>query len=354
MRSLLHLPGRVRRRVSAHRSEALIMAAFMITVGLIAQATAASGWLPRVLGDGPAAGVTADVFLAFALCWVPLFIIDFRRCNRETALRAEVQAELEREAAAKRAQAEELEAIRAATEEVIEAGGPRIVYQPIVDMRHNAVVAYEALSRFDDSVSPDVWFKNAARVNLGAELELAAVGAAIVGFQPRSEGAYLSVNVSPTTLCDPRLFELVSATSPQRIVLELTEHLAVDDYCQYRAAVAHLRGLGVRLAVDDAGAGYASFRHIVDLHPDIIKIDGSLVQGAHLDSSRRSLIMAFVTFAADLGATLVAEGVELDAEADALRAWGVGFGQGWLFGKPGPLAVPDTAPARRLRTSLSA
>lgn len=347
MGRIAEVPGRVRRRVSAHRSEALVMAAFMIVVAALAQATAASGWLPHLLGHGPAAGLTADVFSAFALCWIPLFIIDYRRCNRETALRTKVQAELDREAAAKRALDAELSEIRSATQRVIDAGGPRILYQPIVDMQRNAVVGYEALSRFDDGVAPDVWFANAARVDLSVELELAAVRAAIAGFERLARDTYLSVNVSPDALCDPRLFDLVSSGVPGRIVLELTEHLAVDDYAQYRATVARLRAVGVRLAVDDAGAGYASFRHIVDLNPDVIKIDGSLVHGAHLDAPRRSLIIAFVTFAADLGATLVAECVEVEAEATALQTWGVRFGQGWLFGKPGPLPVPQIATAHR-------
>jgi len=349
MERLTSVWGRVRRRVWNHRFEALAMVTFMVEVAAAGAATGASAWLGRFLGGAHAAGLPADVFLAFAACWIPLCVIDYRRCNRETALRCRVEAELEREAAANRAREEEFVAVRLAVEDVLACGGPRIVYQPIVEMATGAVVGYEALSRFADGVVPSEWFARAARVGLGEELELAAVRSALVAIEALTPDVYLSINVSPQTLCSPRLLQELHASSPRRIVLELTEHSAVEDYCEYRAAIARLRREGVRLAVDDAGAGYASFRHIVDLNPDIIKIDGSLVQGAHLDPSRRSLMIAFVSFASDLGASLVAECVEVEPEAEALRGWGVGFGQGWLFGRPAELSAERSVPVSTRR-----
>ena len=326
---------RAARRVWMHRYEALTMAGFMVTAGVLADVTGASRWVGDRVGSAEA-GVAADVFLAFAVCWVPLSVIDYRRCSREMALRAQVEAELEREAAATRARHEEHLAIRSAVTEVLDHGGPRIVYQPIVEIASGAVVGYEALSRFDD-VPPDEWFSRAAHVDLGVELELAAARAALLGADGLPADAYLAINVSPRTLCDPRLLELLAGARPGAITFELTEHIAVDDYREYRASIARVRSHGGRVAVDDAGAGYASFRHIVDLQPDIIKVDGSLVHGVHLDPPRRSLMIAFVTFAADLGADLVAECVEELAEAEALASWGVGYGQGWYFGRPQPL-----------------
>jgi EAL domain-containing protein (putative c-di-GMP-specific phosphodiesterase class I) len=312
------------------------MCVFLAAAGALSDVTGVDRWVGRVIGGGQEAGVSADVFAALAVCWIPLCVIDYRRCNREIALRAQVEAELEREAAASRARLDELGAPRVAATGVLDRGGPRIVYQPIVEMATGAIVGYEALSRFDDGTPPDRWFAHASRVDLGVELELAAAAAALDGCEALPADAYLSINVGPRTLCDPRLLELVTTSVPARVVLELTEHLAVDDYREYRASVAQMRAHGVRVAVDDAGAGYASFRHIVDVKPDIIKVDGSLVHGVHLDPSRRSLMIAFVTFAADLGASLVAECVELGAEAEALGGWGVGFGQGWFFGRPKP------------------
>ena len=314
------------------------MLAFVVGVAVVTSLTGTTSRVGHFLRAG---GVPADVFIGLAVCWIPLMVIDTRRCTREMLLRSRVEADLMREATATRARAQELAEIRAAAEGVLAAGGPRIVYQPIVEMSSGVVVGYEALSRFDDGIAPDVWFERAARVGMGADLELAAVQTALAGLAMLPVGAYLSINAGPALLCDPRLREVLASTSPDRIVLELTEHIAVDDYRDYRDAIGGLRRLGLRLAVDDAGAGYSSFRHVVDLTPDIIKIDGSLVHGAHLDPSRRSLIIALVSFAADLGATLIAECVEVEAEAEALRGWGIQIAQGWHFGRPAPMPAGE-------------
>src|SRR5581483_11840265 len=171
----------------------------------------------------------------------------------------------------------------------------------------------------------------------GTDLELSAMRRAFDDLDRLPEDAYLSVNVSPDTLADTRLLNLIRRAPPGRVVLELTEHCAVADYEPCRAAMKTLRDYGVQLAIDDAGAGYASLRHIIDLAPDIIKVDRSLVKGIDVDPARRSLFVALVTFARDLGASLVAEGVEHAAEADQLSRWGVRLAQGWHFGRPQPL-----------------
>lgn len=332
------------------------MLAFLIAMTGLAALAGVAPRVGRVLAGGFGAGVPGALLVAAATLWVPLGIIDARRCTRETNLRAQVEADLERHGYLTRLNELELASMRTDVERSLASGGPAIVYQPIVDMASGAVVGYEALSRFPDERPPDQWFERAARVGLGVELELAVVRWALEGLPSLPTTAYLSVNISPATLCDPRLYDAIGVDSAGRVVVELTEHVPLDDYCQYREAMLRLRMIGVRLAIDDAGSGYSSFRHIVDLKPDIIKIDGSLVHGVHLDPSRRSLMIAFVSFANDLGATLVAECVEVSEEAEVLRKWGVRYGQGWHYGRPQLLAAmqeSDPADGRRAEAEPS-
>ncbi|HET6916800.1 MAG TPA: EAL domain-containing protein [Acidimicrobiales bacterium] len=330
------LVARAARRVANHRGEAAVVSVFMVAVGVGGVLTGATSALTRVMSDG---AVAAGVFIAFATVWLPIAVIDFRRCTRETALRVKVEADLERHSFAARAKATREAQVRSRCEDVFNDGGPRIVYQPIVDVATREVVGYEALSRFDDGMPPDQWFAQASAVGLGVDLELSAVSNALECLPYLPETAYLSVNVSPDALYDPRLQSLVAGVSPGRVVVELTEHMPLADYSRCRGMVSSLRDAGARLAVDDAGAGYSSLRHIVDLGPDIIKLDQSLVRSVHLAPARRSVMSAFVSFARDLQATLVAEGVEELDEEHILRQWGLGFAQGWLYGRPVGLDV---------------
>src|SRR6202023_1062461 len=125
----------------------------------------------------------------------------------------------------------ELASMRTDVERSLTSGGPSIVYQPIVDMATAAIVGYEALSRFADNRPPDQWFERAARVGLGVELELEVVRGALEGLPRLPDTAYLSVNISPATLCDPRLYDAIGTVSSGRVVVELTEHVPLDDYC---------------------------------------------------------------------------------------------------------------------------
>ena len=330
---------RAARRVHAHRGEAAAFFGFVVVGAVLARV---SGVVPPVfdwLSRARDAGIPGAVVLALTMAWVPLMIIDMKRCTRETALRKHVQADLDTRKQAEQAALDEIENVRARVAEVLSAGGPEIVYQPIVDIATQEVLGLEALSRFADGECPAGWFNSAATVGLGTDLELSAVRRALAGLEHMPEHVYLAVNVSPDTLADDRLAEVLRTVPSGRVVVELTEHCAVADYGPCRSAMEKLRVHGVRLAIDDAGAGYASLRHIIDLAPDIIKVDRSLVKGIDADSARRSLFVALVTFAGDLGATLVAEGVETAAEAEQLSRWGVGMGQGWHFGRPEPLAT---------------
>lgn len=170
------------------------------------------------------------------------------------------------------------------------------------------------------------------------ELEMAVIEKAIEVLPDLPGGAYLSLNLSPATLQRGQLEALLESVGPSRIVLEITEHDAIDDYEQFAAVLAPLRQKGLALAVDDAGAGYASFRHILKLKPDIIKLDVSLTQNIDTDPGRRALAVALIQFAAETGSKIVAEGVETEGNLDMLRRLRVNKVQGYLLGRPMPFA----------------
>ncbi|KFI06518.1 EAL domain-containing protein [Massilia sp. BSC265] len=214
-----------------------------------------------------------------------------------------------------------------------------IACQPIVDLSSGGVLGYEALSRFPAPAScPAGWFEDAHRVDKGTELELLAIELALSGLARLPPQAYLSLNVSPCTILSGALASRLGAAPLDRLVLELTEHAPVEEYPAIAGALAGLRRSGLRLAIDDAGSGYASFRHILQLRPDIIKLDQSLVQGIDGDPGRRALAAALTGFARDTGSDVVAEGIETDAELAVLRGLGIKAGQGYLLGRPAPLA----------------
>lgn len=233
------------------------------------------------------------------------------------------------------------ETIRAGVADVLSEGGPRVVLQPIVDIVTDSVCGYEALARFDAGCprSPARWFADATEVGLGPELELAAVGRAMDLLPQLPPGAHLAVNVSPETLLRPGLERLIPVDEGHRIVLELTEHQPVEDYAPVLRALAPLRDRGVRLAVDDTGAGFASLRHILALQPDVIKLDLTLVRDIDVDPARRALAAALVSFALETGLRVVAEGVETAAELAALRGLGVRCAQGFYLGEPSEVPV---------------
>jgi EAL domain-containing protein (putative c-di-GMP-specific phosphodiesterase class I)/ActR/RegA family two-component response regulator len=219
----------------------------------------------------------------------------------------------------------------------LDDGHPTAVFQPVVRLLDGEVVGVEALARFDTGLteSPLSWFEEAESVDLRVELELAAVRAALAAANELADELWVSLNVSPrTALSTERLLHALSPIRLDRLVVEITEQAEVEDYDELNVALRRLRGEGVRIAVDDAGAGYASLRHILRLEPDMIKLDKSLVRDVHRDRARRALATALITFAAEIGATIIAEGIETAAELDALRRLGVTFGQGYHLARP--------------------
>jgi EAL domain-containing protein (putative c-di-GMP-specific phosphodiesterase class I) len=221
---------------------------------------------------------------------------------------------------------------RTALQAVIDASAFTPFFQPIVDLWDGSVVGHEALTRFRDGRPPNIVFDTAARAGLGIELETACLQASIEASHNLPPGGYLSLNASPELVLSGQLGPVL-ATVARPVVLEITEHVEIDDYAGLRRELKRL-GSSVRLAVDDAGAGYASFRHILELAPDFVKIDLDLVRGVDAEPARQALIAGMGYFAVKRKLRLVAEGIETRKELDALQALAVPYGQGYLLGRP--------------------
>lgn len=220
---------------------------------------------------------------------------------------------------------------------LLDSDGLETVFQPVVDLATMSVVAYEALSRFPDAVQPDRWFARASSVGMGIRLELAAIRHAVALLDVLPTDILLLVNVSAATLCCEPLQDLLDDVDVSRLVLELTEQTGIPDDDLLAAIVTGLRRRGAQVAVDDAGSGYAGLQRILRLSPDVIKLDRELVHGVDADEAKQALVAALTWFADQTGASLVAEGIEAEAEADMLRRLGVQLGQGFHLGAPGPL-----------------
>lgn len=176
-------------------------------------------------------------------------------------------------------------------------------------------------------------FADAARVGFGAELEAATLAAAFREAAQLPPGAWLSLNVSPMMLAECDVLAALLSERTRPVVVEITEHDIIADYAPLHAAMRRL-GPNVRLAVVDAGAGIANFGHLVELRPDILKIDAGLVRGVNADVSRQALIVGFVHFAAVSGALVLAEGIETAAEQQTVQRLGVTLGQGYHLARP--------------------
>ena len=222
---------------------------------------------------------------------------------------------------------------------VLDGGHLEVVLQPVVDLQNQSLSGAEALARFrvEPIRPPDVWFAEARRVKLGLELQLEAIRRAFRAAAVLPSHAFVAVNVDAEALSSEELAAMLKHVS-RPVVLELTEHVEVNDYPGLRRVLARLRDGGARLAIDDTGAGYSSFAHIVKLAPEFIKLDIELVRGVDLDPVRRSLVTAVVAFAAETGAKVVAEGIETAAELEVLRRLPVDHGQGYLLARPMPPA----------------
>jgi EAL domain-containing protein (putative c-di-GMP-specific phosphodiesterase class I) len=224
--------------------------------------------------------------------------------------------------------------------EVIAGEHLEMNFQPIHRLDGGRPVGVEALARFPDRLerSPDRWFAEAAAVGLGSELELLALRLAIRALPHIPGDLYLAVNLSPATLLEADVAGMIASVAAGRLVIEVTEHASVADYGALCRALDRLKS-HARIAIDDVGAGYSGLRSILDLKPDILKLDISLTRDVDSDAARAALAQAMVAFAGGIGCRIVAEGIETKSEMEALARLGIGYGQGYYFSRPMPVAA---------------
>ncbi|HEX2830429.1 MAG TPA: EAL domain-containing protein [Burkholderiales bacterium] len=213
------------------------------------------------------------------------------------------------------------------------------LYQPVYDIKRAAVVGFEALARFAGTPprGPGEWFADAARVGMDVALEAKLIAKAMESFQRLPDAVYIGFNVSPNIIVNGQLERAFANAPLERIVLEINEHPTIRQYDEMAKVLAPLREHGLRISVDEAGGGIESFRHILQLKPDIIKLHMSLVRGIHTDHARSTLASALIQFGKEHRCDLVAEGIETAAELSKLKAMGVAKMQGYLLGRPGTL-----------------
>ncbi len=224
-----------------------------------------------------------------------------------------------------------------AIQRIIDRGGPAMVFQPIVELATGSTVGVEALARFgtEPRRGPDQWFADAIQADVAPALELSAIEAAMKHAPDLDPSFTIAVNVSPNTMLTREFGALAQSLPLSRMSFEVTEHQPIDNYEALNAVVEELRTGGALLAVDDAGAGFASLRHILKLNPDVIKLDIALTRDISVDPVKRALASALVTFAAEIGAAITAEGIETQAELTTLRGLGIDHGQGFFLARPG-------------------
>lgn len=211
-----------------------------------------------------------------------------------------------------------------------------MVYQPIFNIDKNEISMFESLSRFkfEPYQTPDLCFAAAYKVGLGAELEMLSIKKSLAALNILPSKYSLSINCSPEQVINGNLAKVLKNINLKRIVIELTEHAVIEDYNVLQAALKPLREDGLRIAVDDAGSGYASFQHIIELNADIIKLDVSLVRDIHIDRKRQALIAAIVAYSKTIDCQITAEGVETEDEYKKIKALQVDKIQGYYISRP--------------------
>jgi EAL domain-containing protein (putative c-di-GMP-specific phosphodiesterase class I)/GGDEF domain-containing protein len=230
--------------------------------------------------------------------------------------------------------------------DIIERGDVHTLVHPVLKLDDMSIIGYEALSRGPEGGEferPDKLFKVAYDADLVLRLERLCRRQAIRAAADLPVGRMLFMNIEPEAIGDPELRDVMftalladAAITPDRIVLEITERQAITDFDSFRSTLEYLRALGFSVAVDDAGAGYASLQVLAEVRPEWLKIDISLVRGVDTDEVRRQLMASMVTFAERMGVKLIAEGIETLEELRVLKELGVAYGQGFLFTVPVP------------------
>ena len=221
-----------------------------------------------------------------------------------------------------------------------------MAYQPIVDMSTRTVFGYEALLRSGEPALPHPGAVLDAAEQLG---RLDDVGRAVRRKAPEPmdrvpPATLLFVNLHSSDLADDTLSSPDSPLTAiaSRVVLEITERASLDNVTNVRGKVAELRNLGFRIALDDLGAGYAGLTSLAQLEPEFVKLDMSLVRDVHKNPVKRKLVQSMTAMCTDMGIRVVAEGIEVAAERDAVVEMGCDLLQGYLLAKPGK-PFPDVS-----------
>ena len=214
-----------------------------------------------------------------------------------------------------------------------------MAFQPVYDLSTNTIATFEALARFDhpSQNTPDIWFREAKEVGLGKEMELLAIKKAISALDELPQEINISINISPEYIISGELEECLQGSDMSRLLIEITEHEKIESYANVNVAFERLRQSGARLAVDDVGAGHANFFHIIELQPNVIKLDMSLTRNIDTDFHRQALAKALIAFSRSVGARIIAEGVETAQELEMLKSLKVDKVQGYFIGKPSNL-----------------
>ena len=223
-------------------------------------------------------------------------------------------------------------------------------YQPILRMQENKIMGFEALSRGPRGSgleSADSLFGAATKNNLLVELDRLCRKRALLSSGRIPSSTKIFVNTLPATMRDPQfkgraLIEFLEKAhvSPDRIVIEITEHLVIENHTVFRGTIEDFKLLGMKFAVDDVGKGYSGIDTIAKLAPDYLKIDRDLIQDVHDRKANRAMVKAIIDLARTMKAEVIAEGIEKDEEVQMLRALGVDYGQGYHFARPDPGQEP--------------
>jgi len=228
---------------------------------------------------------------------------------------------------------------RAGIRRVVAERDFEVVFQSVHEVGSGRVVGVEALARFPcEPFRPDMFLAQAAQMGLGIDLETAIVQRVMSMVPQLPDDVFVAVNISPGAALAAPWQRLLATVDPSRIVLELTEHDAVLNYGALDDALETCRSRGIRVAVDDVGAGFASFSHVLELSPEFVKIDQSITRHIDTDDARRRLAHAIAELAGQMGSTVIAEGVETQGELDAVSAAGIKTAQGYYLARPKPLA----------------
>ena len=233
---------------------------------------------------------------------------------------------------------------------------PEFRFQPIADLQRAVVAGYEALARLPvrAGLAPDVCLRAASKFGLRIPLERLLAEGALEARRRLPPNSFLCVNVSPSFLVS-RAWEQTHAAIDDlsRVVIEITEEQCIDDYDSIRVRMAEIRRKGGLVAIDDAGAGYASLKHVLELRPSFIKLDRDFISHCDTDRAKSTLIEAMGVAAGRMDAWIIAEGVEATGELAELQRLGVPLAQGYLLGRPAPAMTGLQAEAQgniRLRS----